>query len=139
MKTLKNSFITKIMVLLVMALTTSSCLGDADPQVECFETLYVGVKDVTGPTTASINQPITLDVLFDVESTCGSFNGFYEEATGTNEKTIVVQAKYLGCECTIGTVTRTVPYTFTALATGTYVLKFKINNSTFKTITIVVS
>ncbi|AWI25978.1 hypothetical protein [Flavobacterium pallidum] len=139
MKLLKKSFIAKIIILSIFGLTFSSCLGDNETEVECYDSLYIGVKDVTGPVTASINESITFNVFFEVESTCGSFQGFYEEATGTNEKTIAVQAKYLGCNCTIGTVTRIAPYTFKALATGTYTLKFKITNTSFKTITVVVS
>lgn len=131
--------IARTVLLAVLFISFTSCLGDSDNENECYDAIYVGVNDVTGPTTATINQPITLDVKFNVVNSCGSFQAYYEEATNTNEKTITVLAKYLGCDCDQGIVEKTIPYTFTATATGTYVLKFKITNTTFKTMTIVVT
>ncbi len=126
--------------MLTLSISLTSCLGDSNNSPnECYYTIYVGVTDVTGPTTATVNQQITLDVTFNVADSCGSFQAYYEEPTNTNEKTITVLAKYLGCDCTAGVVTKTVPYNFKAQATGTYVLKFKITNTTFKTVTIVVT
>ncbi|AWA30083.1 hypothetical protein HYN48_08330 [Flavobacterium magnum] len=139
MKTIKTLLSAKTLIVALLCVSLTSCLSDSDPAVnECYNTQNVGVTNVTGPTTAGINQPVTFDVTFNVADSCGSFLGFYEEATATNEKTITVVTKYLGCDCIDGVIAKTTPYTFKGLASGTYVLKFKITETTYKTMTIVV-
>jgi len=129
--------IKKLFVFCLIAYTFFGCSNDNE--VKCFESVYIGVTDVTGPTTATVNQTITLNVNFEVQSSCGKFEAFSEENTATNEKTIALLARYEGCNCTLNTFSRIQPYTFTPTAAGTYVFKFKITNTTFKTITVIVT
>ncbi|AWH85955.1 hypothetical protein HYN59_12930 [Flavobacterium album] len=94
--------------------------------------------EVTGPTTTTINTPITLNVTFRVANSCGTFNRFVE--TTTFPKNIVALVDYSGCQCTdTPTASLTKPYTFTATAAGTYELRFLQENNLYITRTITVT
>jgi len=129
--------IKKIMLVLISIALFTGCSNEN--YVNCDQTLAVGVEDVVGPATATINQIIPLEVTFVVGSNCGEFLSFDEITTATNEKTITVMTKYEGCACNLIAITKTVNYSFSAATAGTYVLKFTITNNTFKTITVVVT
>lgn len=85
----------------------------------------LATTEVTGPTTAAVNQKITLEVSFDAGSDCGAFEKFTQENTDFNEITILINAIYDGCSCEAQTNIITVPYVFKGVAPGVYLLKFR--------------
>jgi len=106
--------------------------------------IYVPVTAVNGPTTATVNQEITLNVSYRVETTCGIFHSFYQEGGTNTEPLITILAQYTrGEDCETIPTTKIAPYKFKATAAGTYILKFRYKNGitadSFVTQTIVVS
>lgn len=93
---------------------------------------------VTGPTTAKVNEEITLGITYSVESNCGVFNKFIE-TTVDKTKTIEVETKVEGTTCDTTPATKKTTYKFKAAAVGVYILKFKKSATEFVTQTITVS
>ncbi len=121
----------------LLFVSLSSC--DIGGSSDC-TSQYVGVGTtaVTGPETAAINETITLQVSFSVSNNCGEFQLFHTEQGEPNETIITVNAKYDGCNCDKTAVVKTEPYSFKAIAAGTYVLRFRKDNTTYIDKTIVV-
>jgi hypothetical protein len=132
MKTLKIRFI----AFLVMAAALNSCSKDHNESY-CFSSKYTEVTSVTGPSSTTVNTPITLDVNYIPLGTCGEFNRFTEGTTFPKEIKVLVD--YPDCYCPPTDVTNTVPYTFTASTAGEYELRFTTSNPNtpiVKTITV---
>lgn len=119
-----------LLALGLLFVSLSSC--DIGGSNDC-TSQYVGVGTtaVTGPETAAVNETITLQVSFSVTSNCGEFQLFHADQGEPNETIITVNAKYDGCNCDKTAVTLTAPYSFKAVAPGTYLLRFKKDNTTF--------
>lgn len=135
----KLSLFRKILpaAIIVLLLTiTTACSNENE--VVCYEKFTPGVTNVTGPTTANVNEEISLTVSFRVESSCGQFIEFTSGDTSPTTKEIAVQAEYDGCKCTIKPFTRIADYKFKAATPGTYTLKFHKTSLTFITHTVVV-
>jgi hypothetical protein len=121
----------------LLTLALSSCyLGGSN---EC-KSQYVGVATtaVTGPETAAVNETVTLQVTFSVSNSCGEFQLFHNEQGEPNETIVTVNAQYDGCSCDNTAVSMTQPYTFKAIAPGTYIIRFRKSNTEFITKQIVV-
>lgn len=138
MKTIKLNLVKKISLLLLAVVLMPGCDVGRDDENTCASAIYTGVSGVTGPETAAVNEAITLTTSFAVKSSCGSFGTFAETVEG-NTKTITVVVQYNGCKCDELSAIKTAPYVFKSSVAGTYVLKFKITDTTFVTKTIVVS
>lgn len=123
-------------VVLALVVTTgfASCNNDDD----AITTKKTVVSAVTGPTTGTVNQELTLNVSFAVDNSCGTFNKFIETTT-EKTKVIEVEAKYEGGDCNASTTSKTTTYKFKATTAGTYVFKFKKSATEFVTQTIVIS
>lgn len=125
-----------ITALFALAFITGCSLSNNEPY--CYSAAAAPITNVTGPDTGQVNTPLTFTVLFQAASTCGEFDRFYEATTGF-PKDISAVVKYEGCNCDNITTPITKQYTFTAAASGTYVLRFATANSAapiVKTITI---
>lgn len=111
---------------LLAAIVLNSCDIGSSSSANC-STFNVGTaaESVTGPTTATVNQVVTLSVQFKVQNTCGSFQSFFQQTTGDMEKTITVNTKYEGCDCDDTVSTKSENFTFTPTAPGVYVFKFR--------------
>ncbi|AOZ99208.1 hypothetical protein [Flavobacterium commune] len=132
---MKNLKLKVVALVLFVSAGFVSCDNDDTPSVE---TKTAFVSAVTGATTSTVNQEITLEVTYAVENNCGVFNKFIETTAG-NTKTIEVQTKYEGSNCGTTAATKKTSYKFKATAAGTYILKFKKTATEFVTQTIVVS
>jgi len=140
MKTVTTKLGIKILSFLFLIIAFSGC--DISDDNKCKQTLPVEVTAVNGPTTAAVNEEITLTIGFKVLSSCGSFSSFLNEGTAT-APIITVMIDYDGCSCDKKSSIQSQPYKFKATATGTYILKFSVNGgnaeSSFITKTIIVS
>ena len=133
MKTIKFKFIA---LLIVLAGIGGSCSVD-DNEDYCFFSAYTATSSVAGPTTTTVNVPITLTVGFIPLTSCGAFKTFSEGTTFP--KSIKVLADYTGCNCPATKTETKVPYIFTATTPGEYVLNFATATDIPKTITITVT
>jgi len=137
---IKDKMKTKFLILLlsIVFFTISSCDLSDDGKQSCTKTEGTPTASVTGPTEAATNETITLEIGFNVYNSCGDFYLFYEQNI-LDIKYITVNAKYDGCTCTTGVITKTANYSFTAATAGTYVLRFKTSNTSYIEHTIVVT
>ena len=125
-----------IAVLMLTAAAFTSCSNDDNNNSTSSKTEFV--TQVAGPTTATVNQELSLDVTYTVAGECGVFEKTVETTAG-NTKTIEVKVKYGTIEVCTQPTTRNMVYKFKATVAGTYILKFKKNATEFITQTIVVN
>lgn len=123
-----------VAVVLFTATTLMSCSKDDEGNTV---TKTEFVTNVTGATTATVNQEVPLNVTYHVDGTCGVFDKTVESTTG-NTTTIEVKVKYATQVCS-GPTTQTLAYKFKKATAGTYILKFKKSATEFITQTIVVN
>lgn len=120
--------------LLMTLLVFFSCTKDDD---KCIENKVAYVTGINAPETGAINEFISIDVYFGVNSGCGQFGRFIESGV-EKSKTIVVEARYEGCSCTMDAPERLTSYEFKPNEAGTYELNFKSSESGFITVNILV-
>lgn len=123
-----------IALVLFVTIGFVSCNDDDDNSSPITKKSFVSV--VTGPTTGTINQELTLTVTFAVDNSCGTFNKYVETTKSETTKEIEVEAKYEGSNCGTTAVTKTGSYKFKAAKVGTYILKFKKSATEFVTQTV---
>lgn len=133
-----KKFALKTMALVLFVSTSFTSCSSDDDSGNSQTTQKEFVTAVTGPTTGTVNQELTLNVTFVIDNSCGQFNKFIV-ATSGNTNTIEVEAKYTGNNCGTTPSTKTQPYKFTANQAGTYTLKFKKSATEFITQTVVIS
>lgn len=133
-----KKFALKTMALVMFVSTALTSCSNDDDSGNSQTTQKEFVTAVTGPTTGTVNQEVTLNVTFVVDNSCGAFNK-YIVATSGNTNTIEVEVKYTGNNCGTTPSTKTQPYKFTANQAGTYTLKFKKSATEFITQTVVIS
>ncbi|MDI1255239.1 MAG: hypothetical protein PSV16_03980 [Flavobacterium sp.] len=127
-----------ILFLLLTAVAFSSCDISGSNSSTCSQIIGIGTTAVTGPTVAAVNETIVLNVSY-IRSSCATFSNFYE-VNDVDGKLITVNVQVDPCACTSEeTITESKNYNFKRTTAGTYVLKFKVTNTTFVTHTIVVS
>lgn len=127
---MKKFALKTVAVVLFLATSLSSCSSDDGGETIIIKNSYL--TSVDGPVTGTVNQEITLTTKYVIENSCGQFEKFNEVQNG-NSKTIDVQVKYTGENCTTASTEVTTPYKFTVIAPGTYTFKFKRNASQFIT------
>jgi hypothetical protein len=124
-----KTFIKILIITVSLSFIFTNCTPEASSQ-SCQSYTGTSTESVSGPTSTTINVPIQLDVVFVVFNTCGFFDQFFEE-TIDGIKYITVNAVYDGCECEDVVLLKPVTYNFVAATAGTYVLRFKISNTTY--------
>lgn len=132
---MKNLKLKAAVLVLLVTVGFTSCNNDDEPSIVTKKSL---VSLVTGPTTAKVNEEITLEVTYSVDRNCEVFNRFIE-TTVDKTKTIEVETKVDGTTCNTTPATKKTTYKFKAAAVGTYILKFKKSTTEFVTQTIIVS
>jgi hypothetical protein len=95
------------------------------------------VTRVQGPNSASVNQDLSLSVLFSCFNSCGQF-GRIEETSNADTTTIKVIAKYEGCICLQVFTSGQTIYKFRAARAGTYYLKFWQGENSYITDTVMI-
>ena len=133
---MKKPYLILLPVLALFVSLLTGC-GKSDENV-CDYQVKAYPSNVTGATTANVNQEIDLTVTFAVVNSCGAFGAFTESTAG-NTTTVDVSARYSGCTCTQTPVLRTTVYKFKRAVAGTYTLLFYQTQTTFLTYTITVN
>ena len=132
---MKNLRLKAVALVLFVTAGLASCSNDDETAIVTKQTL---VTEVTGPTVAKVNEEITLEVTYAVESNCDVFNN-YVEKTAENTTTIAVETRLEGTACEKTPATKKATYKFKAVKEGTHILKFKKSETEFVTQTIIVS
>jgi hypothetical protein len=108
---MKKNIIQLAVVCITTTLMAFTCKKDNTENDRCLSFSKASVITVSGATTGSINQDITLAVSFGCSNGCGQFGSFEQVKTG-NTFEISVTAKYEGCICTQDLPVRKQTYTF---------------------------
>lgn len=118
------------LILSFLLLVIFSC--SKEPENNCIENRIAYVSSINYPSTATVNENISIEVSFGVNNGCGNFGKFIETQNG-NTKTIEVEARYEGCVCTLDAPTRKSNYVFKTQNSGNYIFKFKSSSTEFIT------
>jgi hypothetical protein len=121
----KESMTNQLYKLLLLCVIFVSC---SEGENECSYEANSPTLLVEGPNTTSVNQPINLDITYEVISECGNFKSFSEQVFGNNTE-IIIKARYEGCDCPQMLTNKITTYTFNKSQAGTYVLKFRTFNN----------
>ena len=113
-----------------------SCADDDDNNCIDHEEVAAVVAADT-PETATVNEPVEIEVTFEVPNACGEFQEFTEEVSGTT-RTIEVVAQFEGCACAQIVTSHSATYTFTPGTTGEHLLRFRSDSQDFIEETILV-
>lgn len=112
-------------ILFVATLLASCDVSNYSNESNCPVLLSVPATAVTGPTSAAINQEITLNVSYKSRVKCSDFSAFHKQSLA-NQRTITTTVTYDACACTDSIVgIRTEAFKFKEAAAGVYELKFK--------------
>ena len=127
----------KLFILAFVATTVVSCDLGGDDENICSSTLYAPATQVTGPSTATVNEQVTYAVSFNIANSCGAFSSF-TSSTGF-PKQVAAVVNYNGCSCTPQNTTVTKNFQYTPTQAGTYEFKFVSGTNTFITKTLTVT
>lgn len=128
----KTKFKTIFIALLAIVL---SCNDDDTEEKDCRSTKIEYFTSVNAPGAGSVNEPLNIELKFQVNMGCGAFNRFIETSNG-NSIDIEVEAVYTGCICTTDMPIITVNYEFIPQNPGTYQLNFRSSPDDFISITL---
>lgn len=120
------------LVVLFLATALVSCSNDDDKVTAPGETTKNAlVTTIAGPATGKVNEELSYDVTFTVDSACGEFSKIVEATIGT-EKGLQVEVKYPTGPCTtqVPEPKKTV-YKFKSATAGTFEIKFKKSETEF--------
>lgn len=136
----KLSYETKIFILsLLFGLLLIGCNNNDDNNTDCVKNVTAYVTSVNSPTNAGmVNETISIEVKFQVTSSCGGFGKFIETENG-NTRIIEVEAKYVGCDCFTVVQIITANYPFIPKETGNYELKFKSSPTDYITVNLTIN
>ncbi|MGI4866377.1 MAG: hypothetical protein ACRYFZ_20795 [Janthinobacterium lividum] len=114
---------TRFFCIAAAGLSLTGCLNkDANT---CSVTQVEPALTATGPRTIAVNQTATFQVSYIPQSTCGTFDSFAEQATGTaNTYAVGARVKYNSCDCPPSTTITQSAYTFKPTKAGTYYFNF---------------
>lgn len=118
---------------LLIALVSWSCSKDE----YCLTYEQAFITEVNGDTSGQVNKEVNFQISFRGSSSCAYF-GFFEEYISENTITIVVNAKYVGCNCFTNAPIITTNYSFIPTQPGIYYLRFLNSENSFITQTLVV-
>lgn len=103
----------------------SACSPKADT---CISNETAIVDSIYVPSTASINQSISIPVYYEVHNGCGVFQELQVSSSG-NTYTFQPKVKYEGCQCTMVFFINKTDYSFKPVAAGTYYFRYFNKNS----------
>lgn len=138
---MKNFNLKSVLTVLFLATALISCSNDNDeeqPIIPEFTVKTALVTEVKGPEKGKVNEELSYDVTYLVDSACAQFGKISEVTIGT-EKGLQVEAKYPSGACTLQVPgpQKTV-YKFKSTAKGTFDIKFKKSETEFVTAKVVI-
>lgn len=128
---MKTRLIKNLLAVVVISAGLSSCSLEDDNQKNCSQIIGASTVAVVGPTTAAVNEEITLTVSYRVAAACGDFYAFNNQTVNATEKKIGVLTTYDVCNCDNVYTVENEPYKFKVAAAGTYTLNFATTNDVF--------
>ena len=126
----------KLLPMILSLVLFISCSDDDENNCIDYEEV-ASVVATDAPETATVNEPVEIEVTFEVPNACGEFQEFTEEISGTT-RTIEVVAEFEGCACAQVITSRSAIYTFTPGTTGEHLLRFRSDSQDFIEETILV-
>ena len=135
---LKRTYFIILFSTITLGLFSSCNKNDDEKEEECITNKTEYVTSVNSPATGTVNQNVTIEVIFGVSNGCGGFGKFIETENGTT-RIIEVEAKYVGCICTQDAPIRTTNYEFITNTAGNYELKFKSSPTEFITVNLMIN
>lgn len=136
---MKNFRFKSVFVVLFLGTVLISCSNDDDkPSTPELTTKVALVTDVKGPATGKVNEELSYDVTFIVDTACGEFNKISDVSIG-DVKGLQVEAKYPTGVCTqqVPDPKKTV-YKFKSATKGSFEIKFKKSETEFITTKVVI-
>jgi hypothetical protein len=124
-------------MLLITTFFTNCSKDNSGKSSNCISYEQAFVSKVDGDKKGRVNQEMTFQVYFGCHSGCGQFSSFQESVSG-NTRTVIVNAKYEGCICTMDAPTRMVSYKFTPSESGVYYLRFPKAENAYLTDTLTI-
>ena len=97
---------------------------------QCLSFSHAPVITAAVPLTGIVNNSISIPITFSVNNGCGSFGNITETNLG-NTKTLVVNAKYLGCICTLAMGEIVTNYNFIPTIIGNQIIKIAQPDGSF--------
>ncbi|MCV9931657.1 hypothetical protein OIU80_05130 [Flavobacterium sp. LS1R47] len=138
---MKNFNLKSVLTVLFLATALISCSNDKDddqPTTPEFTVKSAFVTEVKGPETGKVNEELSYDVTYIVESACAEFGKISDVTIGT-EKGLQVEAKYPSGTCTLQVPDpKKTVYKFKSAAKGTFDIKFKKSETEFVTAKVVI-
>lgn len=106
----------------------SSCKLDSTG--DCYAEAPALPVSVDAPSTGMLNQPININVQFQIGNGCGSFlrNDSYTDGDTTE---VVIRAKYQGCVCTQQIVGGQQTFQYTPTRTGAHYFRYFISEGVY--------
>lgn len=130
---MKNKLITSLLGVLVILVCFTSCSLPENDRSNCSQVIGAATIAVAGPTTAAVNEEITLAVSYKIQAACGDFYAFNNQTVNATEKKVGVLVTYDACSCDGVYTVENEPYKFKVAVAGTYTLKFATTNEVFVT------
>ncbi|OYU95281.1 MAG: hypothetical protein CFE21_13345 [Bacteroidetes bacterium B1(2017)] len=107
----------------------SILIGACSPKADtCISNETAIVDSIYVPSTATINQTISIPVYYEVHNGCGVFQELQVSNLG-NTYTFQPKVKYEGCQCTMVFFINKTDYSFKPIASGTYYFRYFNKNS----------
>jgi hypothetical protein len=131
---MKNFNLKSVLTVLFLATALISCSNDKDddqPTTPEFTVKSAFVTEVKGPGTGKVNEELSYDVTYIVESACAEF-GKISDVTVGKDKGLQVEVKYPSGVCTmqVPDPKKTI-YKFKSATKGTFEIKFKKSETEF--------
>lgn len=138
---MKNFKLKSVLTVLFLVTALVSCSNDNDeekPTTPEFTIKTALVTEVKGPEKGKVNEELSYDVTYLVDSACAQFGKISEVTIGT-EKGLQVEANYPSGVCTLQVPgpQKTV-YKFKSATKGTFDIKFKKSDTEFVTAKVVI-
>ena len=122
----KNSSV--LFFMLTILLTLNACKLDASG--DCYFEAPAYPTAVDGPSTGTLNQPINLNMTFQLANGCGSYLRT-ETYTDADTTEVIIRARYQGCVCTQQLITTQQTYTYTPSRTGAHYFRYYISDGNY--------
>ncbi|MBF7091455.1 hypothetical protein IUY40_07875 [Flavobacterium sp. ALJ2] len=138
---MKNFNLKSALTILFVVTALISCSTDKDDDESTtpeFTVKSALVTEVKGPETGKVNEELSYDVTYIVESACAEFGEISDVTIGT-EKGLQVEAKYPSGACTLQVPDpqKTI-YKFKSATKGTFDIKFKKSETEFVTAKVII-
>ena len=119
---------TTLLILMTSLIMLHSC--KLDESGDCYTEAPAYPISVDGPATGTLNQPININMTFQLGNGCG---GFLRTETYTDADTteVIIRAKYQGCVCTQQLITTQQNFSYTPTRTGAHYFRYFISEGNY--------